>query len=70
MSDTRGRRVRRGREMTENDKPWARELERRIKIYDEIEAQDSWQGRMTAAHYLGLLGLTALLVAGFWIGGV
>lgn len=56
--------------MTENDKSWARELERRIKIYDEIEAQDSWQGRMTAAHYLGLLGLTALLVAGFWAWGV
>ncbi len=60
----------RGREMTEMDKPWARELERRIEIYDQIEADDSWQGRMTAADYLAVLGLTVLLVAGFWVWGV
>lgn len=55
--------------MTENDKRWARELERRIKIYDQIEAQDSWQGRLNAADYLGLLALTVVLVAGFWTWG-
>ncbi|WP_374371360.1 hypothetical protein [Tabrizicola sp.] len=56
--------------MSEMDKSWAREVERRIEIYDQIEARDSWEGRMTAADYLGLLGLTVLLVAGFWIWGV
>jgi hypothetical protein len=56
--------------MTEMDKPWAREVERRIEIYDQIEARDGWEGRMTAADYLALLGLTVLLVAGFWIWGV
>ncbi len=56
--------------MTENDKSWARELERRIKIYDEIEASGHWQGRLTAADYLGLAALTVVLVVGFWTWGV
>jgi len=56
--------------MGETDKAWARELQRRIDIYDEIEATDSWQGRMGAVDYLALLGLTVLLVAGFWLWGV
>lgn len=56
--------------MTEMDKPWAREVERRIEIYDRIEAGDSWEGRMSAIDYLALLGLAVLLVAGFWVWGV
>lgn len=56
--------------MSETDKAWAQELQRRIDVYDEIEAKAGWQGRMTGADYLGLLVLTALLVAGFWIWGV
>lgn len=60
----------RGSEMSETDELWAQELKRRIKIFDEIEANDSWQGRMTAADYLAMLGLTVLLVVGFWVWGV
>lgn len=56
--------------MTEMDKFWAQELQRRIAIYDDIEAKGNWQGRMASADYLGLLVLTALLVVGFWIWGV
>lgn len=56
--------------MTEMDKAWAQELQRRIDVYDEIEARGGWQGRMTGADYLGLLVLTVLLVAGFWTWGV
>lgn len=55
--------------MTELDKAWARELQRRIAIYDDIEAKDKWQGRMSGADYLAALVLTTLLVAGFWIWG-
>ncbi|MEI2805557.1 hypothetical protein [Albidovulum sp.] len=56
--------------MTEMDKAWAQELQRRIDVYDEMEAKDGWQGRMTGADYLGLLALTAPLVAGFWTWGL
>lgn len=55
--------------MTEMDKSWAQELQRRIAIYDDIEARGSWQGRMGGADYLGLLVLAILLVAGFWTWG-
>jgi len=56
--------------MSETDKAWARELQRRIDIYDEIEAKGNWQGRMGAVDYLALLGLAVVLVAGFWLWGV
>lgn len=56
--------------MTEMDKSWAQELQRRIGIYDEIEAKDAWSGRMTATDYLSILALAAALVAGFWAWGV
>jgi hypothetical protein len=56
--------------MSEMDKAWAQELQRRIDVYDEIEAKGNWRGRMTGTDYLGMLALTVLLVAGFWIWGV
>ena len=56
--------------MSEMDKAWAQELQRRIDIYDEIEARGGWQGRMSATDYLALLALAVGLVAGFWTWGV
>lgn len=56
--------------MSEMDKAWARELRRRIDVYDELETSGKWQGLMSRGDYLALLGLTVLLVAGFWIWGV
>lgn len=56
--------------MSETNKSAAQELRRRIAVYDDLEASGKWQGRMSGADYLGLLGLTVLLVAGFWIWGV
>lgn len=56
--------------MSESDNGWSRELQRRIAIYDEIEAKGEWRGQMTAGDYRGLLVLTVALVAGFWMWGV
>ena len=53
--------------MSETTKSTAQELRRRIAVYDDLEASGQWQGKMSGADYLGLLLLTVLLVAGFWI---
>lgn len=53
--------------MSKTDKSTAQELRRRIAVYDDLEASGGWQGRMSGADYLGLLVLTLVLVAGFWI---
>ena len=53
--------------MSETDTSTAQELRRRIAVYDDLEASGNWQGRMRSADYLGLLVLTVVLVAGFWI---
>lgn len=58
-----------GMDMDDTDKAWLSEIDRRAKIYDDIEARGAWQGGMSAADYLGLLALSLLLVAGFWIWG-
>ena len=55
--------------MSEMDKFWAQELQRRIGIYDEIEAKGAWSGRLTATDYLAILALAVGLVAGFWSWG-
>jgi hypothetical protein len=51
--------------MTEIDKAWAQELQRRITVYDECESRSHWPGKMTAADYAGLVVLTIVLVVGF-----
>jgi|JI10StandDraft_1071094.scaffolds.fasta_scaffold1294688_1 hypothetical protein len=51
--------------MTEIDKAWAQELQRRITVYDECESRSHWPGKMTAADYAGLAVLTIVLVVGF-----
>lgn len=56
--------------MSEMDRAWAQELQRRIDVYDEIEAKGDWQGRMTGADYVAMLALTVVLVVGFWTWGV
>jgi len=53
--------------MTEMDKDWAQELQRRITVYDECEARSHWPGKMTAADYVGLAVLTIVLVVGFTV---
>ncbi len=55
--------------MEDTDKAWQAEINRRARIYEDIEAKGTWQGRMTAGDYLGLLVLVGGLVAGFWIWG-
>ncbi len=56
--------------MSERDTGWSRELRRRIKVYDEIDAKNDWHGQMGAGDYWGLLVRTVVLVAGFWVWGV
>ena len=56
--------------MSEMDKAWAQELQRRIDVYDDIEAKGGWRGRMTGTDYVGVLALSVLLVAGFWAWGM
>jgi len=55
--------------MEHNDIAWQSELARRARIYEDSEAGDRFEGRMTALDYSGLTLLTMVLVIGFWIWG-
>lgn len=55
--------------MDTKTKAWADEIDRRAKIYEDIDKRDAWSGRMSAADFAGLLALSLLLVAGFWVWG-
>ncbi len=55
--------------MEDANKNWNAEIDRRARIYADIDARDSWQGRMTTTDYLGLAVLVVGLVLGFWIWG-
>jgi hypothetical protein len=55
--------------MAKQETPWERELNRRIVVYEDIEAKNNWSGRLSAADYTALFGLTVLLLVGFWIWG-
>lgn len=48
---------------------WSHEIERRISLYEDLEAQGRLPGRLTALDYWALTLLTVLLCAGFWIWG-
>ena len=48
---------------------WQQEIERRAKIYEDLDARNAWEGRMGAADYISLLLLSGLLVVGFWASG-
>lgn len=55
--------------MNNSNSAWQQELERRAKIYEDLDAHDAWEGRMGAADYVSLFLLTGLLVVGFWLWG-
>lgn len=48
---------------------WERELDRRARIYEDIEAGDRWEGLLTSLDYASVALLTVALVCGFWIWG-
>ena len=53
----------------ETDIAWQKELERRARIYEDIEAGGRFEGVLTTLDYAGLAALTLVLVVGFWIWG-
>ncbi len=55
--------------MEDTDKAWQAEIDRRARIYDDIDARNAWEGRMSGANYLGLFALSVVLVVGFWMWG-
>lgn len=48
---------------------WSHELDRRIGLYEELEAKGKLPGRLTAVDYWALAALSVFLVAGFWLWG-
>ena len=55
--------------MSSQDIGWQSELDRRARVYEDIEAGQRWEGTMTRIDYAAIAALTALLVAAFWIWG-
>lgn len=53
----------------ENDIAWQNELERRARIYEDIQAGGRFEGVMTSLDYVGMAALTVVLVFAFWIWG-
>lgn len=49
------------------DAAWERELERRIHVYDRMEASGSWPGRLTSIDYLAIAALAVAFTLGPWI---
>ena len=49
------------------DPAWEQELERRIRVYEQMEAAGSWPGRLTSLDYLAMAALTAVFTLGPWI---
>ncbi|MFO1143147.1 MAG: hypothetical protein U1E59_12255 [Amaricoccus sp.] len=49
------------------DPAWERELERRIRIYEQMEASGDWPGRLTSVDYWALVALTVFFTVGPWI---
>jgi hypothetical protein len=54
--------------MSTNDIGWQRELDRRARIYEDIEAGDRWEGAMTRLDYAAVAVLAAALVAASGLG--
>lgn len=55
--------------MENTDTAWQNELERRARIYEDIDARDSFEGTMTSLDYMAMTALTLVLAVGFWIWG-
>jgi len=53
--------------MNEDSPEWRAEIDRRAAIYDGLERQGAWPGRMSLADYTGVAALTVLLFAAFWM---
>ncbi|WP_177412393.1 hypothetical protein [Pseudomonas cavernicola] len=47
----------------------AQELERRIRVYEEMESNNEWPGALNATDYTAITLMTLVLVAGFYLWG-
>jgi len=47
----------------------AQELERRIRVYEELESRNDWPGALSATDYIAITLMTLALVAGFYLWG-
>ncbi|WPC06338.1 hypothetical protein SBP02_06180 [Pseudomonas benzenivorans] len=47
----------------------AQDLERRIRVYEEMEQAKHWPGALNATDYLAITLMTLVLVAGFYLWG-
>lgn len=46
---------------------WEHELERRIRVYEQMEAAGHWPGRLAAIDYLAMAALAVAFTLGPWI---
>jgi len=56
-------------QMLDPTSAWSHELDRRIALYEDLEAAGKLPGRLTALDYWALTLLSVALVAGFWLWG-
>ncbi|WP_171016533.1 hypothetical protein [Pseudomonas sp. D(2018)] len=47
----------------------AQELERRIRVYEQLEESKEWPGALTAVDYIATTLMTLVLVVGFYLWG-
>lgn len=47
----------------------AQDLERRIRVYEEMEKEDEWPGALSATDYVATALMTLVLVVGFCLWG-
>lgn len=55
--------------MSNHDIGWQQELDRRARVYEDIETGDRWEGALTRLDYVGMAVLTVVLVTAFWLWG-
>ncbi|WP_378940964.1 hypothetical protein [Mesorhizobium sp. ANAO-SY3R2] len=55
--------------MSNQDIEWQLELDRRARVYEDIEAGQRWEGTLTGLDYAAVAALTVALVVAFWIWG-
>ena len=47
----------------------AQELERRIRVYEQLEQSKEWPGALSAVDYSAITLMTLVLVVGFYLWG-
>lgn len=47
----------------------AQDLERRIRVYEEMEKGEQWPGALSTADYIAITLMTLVLVVGFYLWG-